>query len=721
MKSNYSLLFLAILGIACNQEYKQKINYPESKQITHYDSYHGDEVADPYQWLEAMDSPETKKWVEEQDKLLQEYLEGPIRNKIKNQLKKYVDYDSYSNPIKRGESYYFTKVSVGASEPKIYVQKGAEPEELLLDPKFDNEDVRIANRGANPVLTMSMDGQWLTYNVSEGEQRWYELRTYNIANRSNGEIVKGLHQIGGSPVWKKSEGFYYSKFKTPENKETLSNPTGNAAIYYHKIGTEQSEDVLTLPSNFIGEDWLYTPKVSREGNYLIIEAREGSKVTNRIYYTKIDNTTSITPLFIEDNANYLFLGNTGNHFFFYTDLNAPNGRVIGVDITKKENNGIYEIIPESKEAIGAGSLTGGNAIGFFADKFVVKYTKDGEPLIKVFDIKGEYLYSPILPVGGSVWGGFTGEQDDTEVFYNFLGLIDPSSIYKLDLGSEKVAVFKRSLKSLKAEDYAVEKVLYTSKDGARVPMFITYKKGLKKDGSNPGFIYGYGALGWVSFIWFQEHVITWLEMGGVYAQPGIRGGGEYGLEWHEAGKKQHRQNAIDDYVMASKWLIENKYVHPKKLVANGGSISASLVGAAINQNPELYGASVIDRPAMDMLRYPKFTGANHWIQELGSPDIEEEYEILKSYSPYHNIKEGTCYPPMLIMIGDEDDTTPPLHAYKYTAALQTNSTCEENPILLKMMYGAAHTFGTTKEQRLDSRTDELTFLVKVLGIDLSVD
>ncbi len=323
-----------------------------------------------------------------------------------------------------------------------------------------------------------------------------------------------------------------------------------------------------------------------------------------------------------------------------------------------------------------------------------------------------------MPSGGSIWGGFSGTQIGHEVFYQFLGLTDPSSIHRLDLKTGKTTIFRRSQLGFNPDSFVTKQVFYRSKDGTRIPMFISHKQGMHPDGNNPAFIYGYGAFGWSSFLWYQPHLMVWMELGGIYAQPSIRGGGEYGEAWHQAGTKRDKQNAIDDYLAAAEWLIANKYASPSKLVANGGSASGSLVGAAIIQCPDLFGASIIDRPALDMIRFDKFTGATHWIQEFGSSTNPEEFKALYAYSPYHNIKPGQCYPPTLIMVGDRDEVTVPLHAYKFTAALQAAQGCEP-PVLLKMMWGAGHNFGVTPEQVIDSRTDEMTFLARVLKLNVA--
>jgi prolyl oligopeptidase len=418
-------------------------------------------------------------------------------------------------------------------------------------------------------------------------------------------------------------------------------------------------------------------------------------------------------------AAYTFLGNEGTRFWIYTDLEAPRGRVVAIDLTKPQREHWTEVIPQAEETIAGGSLAGGNALGLFGDRFVIMYMKDGRPLVKVFDRQGRFQYEVDLPDGGSIWGGLSGAQNDPEVFYQFLGLTDPSTIHRLNLETGKSTIFHRSKLRFNPDDCVTTQVFYKSKDGTRVPMFVSHKKGLQPDGSHPAFMYGYGAFGWSSFLWYQPQVLVWMEMGGVYAQPSLRGGGEYGEAWHQAGMKLNKQNAIDDYIAAAEWLIANKYASPSKLVANGGSASGALAGAAVIQRPDLFNACIIDRPALDMIRFDQFTGAGHWIQEFGSSTNAEEFQALYAYSPYHNLKPGQCYPATMIMVGDRDEVTVPMHAYKFTAALQAAQGCGQ-PVLLKMMWGAGHNFGATTEQMIDSMADEITFLARALNLEVAL-
>ncbi len=691
--------------------------YPRTRQVEHFDEYHGMRVKDPFRWLENMTSEETRQWANAQDELTNSFLSAaPVRLAIHKRISELWNFDLYTIPSKAGTRYFYTKTEAGKSQPVLYVQDAFDSEpRLLLDPfvRFGDKDVMLAGYWPSP------DGRQVACAVTKGQSRWWRLKVFEAGNGDEvADELVGLHGLGGGIAWAQDgKGFFYVRFEVPKEGDELKTVVEHPKIYHHRLGTNQSEDSLVYarPDK---PKWLFTLQTTSDGDYLIITAREGSHKENAIYCrTSHSSQAQIKPLHDQADAAYTFLGNDGSRFWFYTDREAPRGRIVAIDITKPQPEHWVEVIPQAEETIAAGSQVGGNALGLFGERLVIMYMKDGCPLVKLFDLQGRYQYSVNIPSGGSIWGGFSGTQDDHEVFYQFLGLSDPSSIHRLDLETGKTSIYRRSQLGFHPDDFVTAQVFYRSKDGTRVPMFIAHKRGVQPDGNNAAFMYGYGAFGWSSFLWFQPHLVVWMEMGGVYAQPGIRGGGEYGEAWHEAGMKLNKQNAIDDYLAAAEWLIANKYASPSKLVANGGSASGALVGAAMLQRPDLFGASIIDRPALDMIRFDKFTGATHWIQEFGSTSNMDEFEALYAYSPYHNIQQGQCYPPTLIMVGDRDEVTVPMHAYKFTAALQATQGCR-HAFLLKMMWGAGHNFGATPEQVIDSRTDELAFLVRVLQLNV---
>jgi prolyl oligopeptidase len=698
-----------------SSDHSGKLVYPQAKPMEQSDNYHGIRVEDPFRWLENMESTETRRWVNAQDELTKNFLNGvPARSTIHKRISALWNFDLYSIPTKADNRYFYTKTAAGKSRSVLYVQEKLDSLPRIIDPlaRFGDQEVTLA--GYWP----SLDGRLLAYATAKGQSRWRRLKIVDIeSGRDYTDEIIGLHNLSGGIAWTKDgKGFFYTRFDLPKEGSEQKAAIESSKIYYHRLGTAQSEDQLIFAKP--GQtQWLFTLQTTIDGRYLIITAREGSNSANKIYFKNLLSPHGNVGSLDKVDAAYTILGNQGSYFQFYTDFAAPAGRVVAFDITKPQPKYWTEVIPQADETIAGGSLVGGNALGLFGNQFVIMYIKDGRPLVKVFSLQGRFQYEVDLPGAGSIWGGFSGTQNDYEVFYQFLGIADPSSIHCLNLKTRKRTIFRRSQLNFDPDHFVAAQIFYQSKDGTRVPMFIAHKKGLQMDGKNPAFMYGYGAFGWSSFMWYQPHVLLWMEMGGVYALPGLRGGGEYGEAWHQAGMKRNKQNAIDDYLAAAEWLIANKYTSPSKLVANGGSASGSMAGAAMLRRPELFGACVIDLPVLDMIRFEKFTSAAYWIQEFGASSHPEEFKMLLSYSPYHNIKAGQCYPPTLIMVGDRDQVTVPMHAYKFTAAMQAAQGCDQ-PVLLKMMWGAGHNFGATPEQNIDSFTDEITFLVQALHLNV---
>lgn len=396
-------------------------------------------------------------------------------------------------------------------------------------------------------------------------------------------------------------------------------------------------------------------------------------------------------------------------------MNASKGRVVEIDVRRPARAAWRTIIPEAADAIAARDQTGGNALGVFGNRFVLMYLRDGRPFLRIFTSDGTLTHTVELPPAGSVWSGFSGRQSDPDVYFQFLGMADPSTILHLDVATGGLRTVRRAAIPFDPDRFIVKHEFYHSKDGTRIPVFVVHRKGLVRDGKSPALLYGYGALAWVSFIWYQPQVLTWLEMGGVYAQPAIRGGGEYGKAWHDAALRTKKQTAVDDYVAAAEWLVHERYTSADRLVATGGSLSAPLAAAAIAQRPAMFGAAVIDRPVADLIRYERFTGAAFWTPEFGSVSSRDEFRALLRFSPYHQALKGACLPPTLVMVGEHDLTAPPLHGYKLVAARRSASSCR-SPVFLKVMRGAGHDFGKTPAQIADSFTSELTFLARILDL-----
>lgn len=710
--------FLALIfglffwGHAAAQQ-KGKLIYPPARQTEHIDHYHGAAVKDPFRWLESMDSEETRQWVNAQEELTQNFLRTvPERAAIQQRIAELWNFDLYTVPAKANGRYFYTKTGAGKSQPTLYVQETPPSEpRLLIDPRAHFADTTTVILGFWP----SPDGRRVAYAIARGQSRWRRLRLMEVANgKEEAQELVGLHNLSGNLAWTQdSKGFFYVRFAAPQTANEMQATVENPEIYFHRIGTAQTDDHLVYAQPTRPQT-TFALQTTVDGRYLIIATRDGSKTQNEIYYQALHVANAkVEALFDQADAAFTFLGNRDSRFWFYTDREAPRGRVVAIDLAQPQREHWAAVIPEAAETIAGGSLVGGNALGMFGNRFVIMYIKDNRPLVKIFDLQGRLQNLVALPSSGSIWGGFSGQQNEREVFYQFLGLTDPSSIHVLDVASGKTKLFRGSELKLDPERFEAKQVFYHSHDGTRVPMLVAHKKGLQRNGHHPAFLFGYGAFSWSTFLWYQPQIITWMEMGGVYAVAGIRGGGEYGEAWHQAGMKHHKKNSLADYLAAAEWLIANQYTSPAKLVANGGSAGGALAGMAVLQRPDLFGASVIDRPALDMLRFEKFTSAGHWVHEFGSTQNPEEFKTLLAHSPYHQIKPRSCYPPMLIMTGDRDQVTVPLHAYKFVAAMQAAQSCE-HPILLKMMWGAGHNFGATPAQIIDSFADEMIFLAAVL-------
>lgn len=689
------------------------LHYPPARRDEAVESHHGVAVRDPFRWMEESKSSETAAWIRAEDALLKSYLAPvPDREEIRKRILALSGGERFLAPVKAGRRYFLMRISATGTPTGLWVQEGpsATPRPLL-DPRSRFPGTSVTLIGFSP----SPDGRFVAYTVSQAQSRWLQIRVLETAGGADRPTPPlETHTVSAGLVWDQDDrGFYFTRYERPpgigDEKATPIRPT----VRFFDLS--QARDALVYappaePGLLVG----YT--VSDDGRYLVLTLREGSSSQNRVLVQETGRPERPpAPLMPVADANYTFLGSEGTRFWFFTDRGAPRGRIVAVDATRPEPGNWREVIPEKAEAIAANSAVGGNALGMFGDRFVLMYLKDGRALLRVFDREGRLEFEPDLPSGGLIWGGFSGSQGDPEVFYRFLSLTEVSTIYRLDLEKKRSSVFLDSPAPFDKGAITVEQVFYRSKDGTRVPMFLAYRKGLKRDGRNPAFMYGYGAFGWVSFLFHQPFVLNWIELGGVYAQPSLRGGGEYGEAWHEAGARRRKQTVIDDYLAAAEWLAANGYTSPARLVANGGSASGGLAAAAILQRPDLFGAAVIDRPVLDMVRFDRFSQASYWLPEFGSPKDPEDFKALHAWSPYHNVKDGRCYPATLVMAGELDQVAVPLHAYKFTAAMQAAQGCGK-PVLLKVMWGAGHNFGTTPEQTAESWADQTAFLLRALGI-----
>jgi len=694
-----ALLVCLMAGIA--QQMIKTNNYPVARKSDQMDDYHGVKVADPYRWLEDLDSAETRAWVEAENKLSFAFLESiPERTAIKDRLTKLWNYEKYGIPFKEGNRYFYTRNSGLQNQAVLYTVTSLEAQpQMVLDPNTLSPDGTVAVSG----MQVSPDGKLLAYSLSASGSDWQEWKVRDVATSKDLSDDLKWVKFSGVSWTRDGKGFFYSRYDEPKS-DALKATNYFQKVYYHKLGTPQSEDVLVYerPDQ---KDWLIGGTVTEDGNYLILTIYQGTDVKSRVYYKDLKAKEAPVVKLLDDfDAAYNFIGNDGPRFFFQTDLQAPRSKVIEVDVDKPARDNWKVVVPEGNETL--------QSTSFVDHKFVANYLKDAYTQVKVYDTAGKLVNEVAFPGIGSA-DGFGGKATDKETFYSFTGFTTPTTIYRYDMTTGKSTVFRQPKVDFNPADYETKQVFYTSKDGTKVPMFITHKKGLKLDGNNPTYLYGYGGFNISMSPAFSVGNLVWMEMGGVYAQPNLRGGGEYGEEWHQHGMKLQKQNVFDDFIAAAQWLIDNKYTSTPKLAIGGGSNGGLLVGAALTQRPDLFGAALPAVGVMDMLRFQKFTIGWAWVSDYGSSDNADEFKALYAYSPLHNIKPGTSYPPTLITTADHDDRVWPGHSFKFAAALQA-AQAGSAPVLIRIETKAGHGAGKPTTKIIEELADRWAFLVKTL-------
>jgi len=684
-----------------------KIVYPVSRRGEQVDDYFGMKVTDPYRWLEDETSAETKAWVDAQNSVTFAYLDKiPYREKLKARLTQLFNYPRISAPFHRGNTYFYTKNDGLQNQSVYYISKGENgAAEVFLDPnKFSPDGTSVLS-----AFSLSTDGQYLAYGISEGGSDWVTLNVMEVGSRK--KLVDEVKWMKASGVSWQGDGFYYSRYPEPAKGKELSSVNQFQTVYFHKVGTPQSADVLVYedkehPQRFQSVD---TTEDERFAILNVSERGKGKK-GNALFYRDVSKgETSFAPIVAEiTDDNFGVIDNVGDKLLIRTNKNAPNGRVILVDPRNPAEANWKDILPERSEPL--------QGVGTAGGKLFASWRKDVATRAYVFSLDGKLENEVELPGVGTA-GGFGGLRDDKHVFYSFTSFNFPPTIYKYDIASKKSTVFRTvDIPSFKPQDYETKQVFYNSKDGTRVPMFLVYKKGLKLDGNNPTLLYGYGGFNVVTAPTFSSLRMALLEQGVVYASANMRGGGEYGEKWHEAGTKLKKQNVFDDFIAAAEWLIANEYTSPSRLAIQGGSNGGLLVGAVSNQRPELFRAVIEQAGVMDMLRFQKFTIGWNWIADYGSSEANEaEFRALYAYSPIHNIKAGAKYPATLITTADHDDRVVPAHNYKYAAALQAGQG-GPNPILIRVDTKSAHGASNTTKA-IEQTRDIYAFLFENLGVE----
>jgi prolyl oligopeptidase len=678
-------------------------NYPKPKKVEQVDDYHGTKVSDPYRWMEDSKSADLASWIEAENKITDSFLSSiPQREAIKNRLTELWNYERYSAPGKVGSRYIYSKNDGLQNQSVLYITDSiTDPGRVLLDPNKLSADGTAALSGS----AFTDDGKLWAYGVAiAGSDR----TSWKVMNVETGEHLPDTLRPNRQGVFswlKDNSGFFYSRFPDATEGAELKNQNFFQKMYFHKLGTPQSEDVVVYerPDN---KEYFVGGRISEDGDWLVISVGKGTERMNMVYFKNLTmEKAGVLPLVTDLKNSYGFIGNDGPVFYFRTDKDAPRGKVVKVNVLAKSH--VWEdVIPETADTL--------NGVQFINDQFVLNYMKDAYTQIKIYETDGKFVRDVKLPGIGTA-GGFGGKRADTETFYTYSSFNAPPTIYRSDMKTGKSEIFRKAGVKFDPSGYEVKQVFYTSKDGTKVPMFITHKKGLKLDGTNPTILYGYGGFNVAQTPGFSVARLPWLEMGGVYAVANLRGGSEYGKEWWANGAKLKKQNVFDDFIAAGEWLIANKYTSTPKLAIQGGSNGGLLVGAVLNQRPDLFGAALPAVGVMDMVRFPKFTIGWAWTSDYGSPDNPEEFKALYAYSPLHNIKPGTKYPATLVTTADHDDRVFPAHSFKYTAALQ-EAQAGSAPVLIRIETKAGHGAGKPTSKQIQEQADIYAFLVKSLGV-----
>ncbi len=678
---------------------------PPTAKTNVVDTLHGVRVEDPYRWLEDDNSEDTKAWVQAQNEVTFDYLNSiPERKAILRRLTELWNFERYGVPFQEGGRYFYAKNDGLQNQSVIYTAPALDAEpRVLLDPNKLSEDGTVALTG----MAVSRDGKLAAYGLAASGSDWQQWHVRDVETGEDLPDLVDWVKFSGASWTKDGSGFFYSRYDAPPDGARLSGANYFHKLYFHKLGTPQSEDVLVYhrPDQ---KEWNFGGAVTDDGQYLIIVASEGTDPRNRVLYKDLSATTNpVVELLMEFDADYTFIGNEGPLFWFKTDLNAPRGRVIAVDLRDAGRDKWAEIIPESTNKLEQVSLVN--------DLLIAEYLQDARSVVRFFSLVGTGEGELALPGMGSV-GGLSGRRGDKETFYSFTSFTRPGTIYRLDLGTRQSELFREPTLAFNPGYYTTDQVFFESKDGTRVPMFLTHRVGIPLHRNNPTLLYGYGGFNISLTPSFSVANLVWMEMGGVYAMPNLRGGGEYGEEWHQAGTRLNKQNVFDDFIAAAEWLIKNRYTQTNKLAIAGGSNGGLLVGAAMTQRPDLFAAALPAVGVMDMLRFHKFTIGWAWTSDFGSPDNAEEFQALYKYSPYHNLRQGVRYPATLITTADHDDRVVPAHSFKFAARLQECQAAGGPPTLIRIEVKAGHGAGKPTTKQIEEAADKLAFLAKALEV-----
>jgi prolyl oligopeptidase len=700
---------LMMLGTIATVAVSQTLEYPKAQKGDVIDDYFGTKVPDPYRWLEDTDSLETVAWVKAENLLTAAYMEKLAdRSPFRDELTKLLNYPRYTVPEYEGHRYVYRKNDGLQNQSVIYTLKNLIDEPTgLLDPN------QLASDGTVAVTStaVSEDGRLLAYGIAASGSDWNEIRVRDIeANKDLPDVVKWVKFSG--PSWTKDgKGFFYAKFPEPTSSgnQTFAK-LGNQKLYYHLLGDAVEKDRL-IYERTDDPDLAFDTEVSHDGRYLLMLVNRGTEQRNLLYYKDLGDPATpkidapFQPIVDKFEAEFKVAGSIGTRLYVVTDLNAARYKIVEIDLTNPSRDHWKEIVPESKDLLEDASVVGG--------KLVVNYLVDAKNQLFVFDANGKRESEIALPALGTV-GSLSGDPDRPQLFYSFTSFLYPLTIYRYDVETGENVVFQKPNVNFDPDRYETKQIFYASKDGTKVPMFIVSRKGLKLEGNNPVFLTGYGGFNISMTPSFSASCAIWIEKGGVFALPNLRGGGEYGREWHESGIKERKQNVFDDFISAAQSLIDAKYTNAKKIAIVGGSNGGLLIGAALTQRPDLFGAAVPEVGVLDMLRFHKFTIGWAWESDYGSSDTRDGFAYLIKYSPLQNIKPGTCYPPTLVTTGDHDDRVVPGHSFKFAATLQAAQGCA-NPVLIRIETKAGHGSGKPISKVIEEQSDILAFMWNAVG------
>lgn len=672
------------------------LKYPKSKIDDLVEEFNGQKIPDPYRWMEDLDSEDLREWIEAQNELTFGYLEQfPLRQKIQARMTELWNYEKTSPPSKRGDRYfYFFNDGLQNQDVLFWMEDLDSKPKLLIDPNKLSEDGTVALSGA----AVSNDGRYLAYGVSDAGSDWQTWQIRRVDDGMDLEDTVDWVKFSGASWDKANQGFYYSRYDAPEG-DALKQANYFHKLYYHKIGTPQSEDQLIYerPDQ---KEWGFDGQVTEDGRYLIIYVWHGTASENGVFYLDLaDPSSEVVELLPDFDAEYVLVGNDGPKFYFKTDQGAPQNRMIAIDINNPAPEFWQELIPEETDKLEFAYYIGG--------RFICTYLHHAAHQVRFFKSDGTPDGELSLPAPGMVVG-FSGLADDPETFYKFSNFSTPGTVFHFDVDSRETTLYREPDLAFDPDDYVTTQIFYESKDGTQVPMFISHRKDLTITGDTPTYLYGYGGFNIPLPLSFSVPNLVWMEMGGIYAQAHLRGGGEYGREWHEGGMKHNKQNVFDDFIAGAEYLIEEGYTSTERLAIGGRSNGGLLIGACLTQRPDLFGVCLPNVGVLDMLRFHKFTIGWAWVSDYGSPDLPEDFEYIRAYSPYHNIRDGEAYPPTMVLTGDHDDRVFPAHSFKFAAALQA-AQGGEAPVLIRVETRAGHGAGKPTQKLIEEFSDMWTF------------